>query len=397
MTDLRPLLAKRLNGLVELRHRLHRWPELALEEERTAEQVRQALEGLPGLTVRTGVAGTGVVAVLEGTEPGPCVALRADMDALPIQEESGVPWSSERPGLMHACGHDGHTTCLVGAAQVLSDLRGELRGTVKFIFQPAEERYGGGQRMIAAGALANPAPAAIFGMHGWPTLPAGAVGWRQGPLLASSTEIRIHLRCRGGHAAMPHLTPDPVALAAQLITAFQAIPSRFTDPLESLVISFTKIEAGTATNVIPGEVTLGGTLRVLRDPVGVRARELIRGITAGLAEPWGVQASVEFFEGYPVTYNDERATGYLRGVAAGLFGDSVTETPPTMGAEDFSYYGREIPASFWFLGLRDARMETFPRLHQSTFDFPDERIPQAVTLHCELARRFAGQGAAVFA
>lgn len=396
MTDLQPLLAKRLDRLVELRHRLHRWPELALEEERTSAAVRQELEGLPGMTLETGVAGTGIVAVLEGGQPGPCVALRADMDALPIQEETGLPWASERPGLMHACGHDGHTTCLVGAAQVLSEIRQELRGTVKFIFQPAEERYGGAQRMMQAGALENPTPLAIFGMHGWPTITAGVVGWRRGPLMASSTDLKITLRCRGGHAAMPHLTPDPVTLAAQLITAFQTIPARFTDPLDSLVISITKLDAGVATNVIPSEVTIEGTLRVLREPVGARARELINGITSGLASAWGAQATVEFIEGYPVTFNEARATDYLRDVADGLFGERVAEAPATMGAEDFSYYGTKIPASFWFLGLREPHRENVPRLHQPNFDFPDQYIAQAVTLHCELARRFAGQGAAAF-
>jgi amidohydrolase len=396
MTDLEPLISKRLEDLVELRHRLHRWPELALEEERTAETVAGILEKLPGVSVRTGVAGTGVVAVLEGAEPGPCVALRADMDALPIQEVTGLPWASERPGVMHACGHDGHTTCLVGAAQVLSEVRGELRGSVKFIFQPAEERYGGAERMIQAGVLENPAPAAIFGMHGWPTVEMGTIGWRRGPLLASSTELFIRIKARGGHAAMPHLTPDPVAYAAQLITALQAVPARFTSPLDSVVISITRLEAGTATNVIPAEVTLGGTIRVLRAEVGARTKELVQGLAEGLAKPWGVEVSLEFIDGYPVTDNHPLATAYLREVAEEIF-PHTEETTPTMGAEDFAYYGQAIPSSFWFLGLRGELGDATPRLHQPTFDFPDGRIAQAVRLHCELARRFAGQGSTLLA
>lgn len=395
MTDLDPIIHKRLQKLVDLRHRLHEWPELAFEEVKTAEEVRQNLYGLPGLSLRTGVAETGVVAVLEGELPGPCVALRADMDALPIQEETGVPWASRRPGLMHACGHDGHTTCLIGAAQVLSDLRRELRGTVKFIFQPAEERLGGARRMVQEGALENPRPEAIFGMHGWPTLEAGTlVGWRSGPLMASSTELNIHLRAKGGHAAMPHLSADPVVLAAQIITMLQSIPARFTNPLDSVVISITKLKGGDACNVIPTEVHLGGTVRALRDEVGKRTRELIQGMVQGLAQAWGAEAEVTFSEGYPVTFNHATPTRHVRAVAERLFAredvpQRVTKAPATMGAEDFSYYGKHIPASFWFLGLRDVGRPDLPRLHQSTFDFPDERIPAAVRMHCELALGFA--------
>ncbi len=395
MRNLQPIIDRHLDDLTALRHDLHRWPELAYQEERTSERVVRELEDLPGMTIRTGVGGTGVVAVLGAEKTGPCVGLRADMDALPIDEETGAEYASERPGLMHACGHDGHTTCLIGAARVLAELAEELAGPVKFVFQPAEEGGGGADRMIKDGALLDPAPRAMFGLHGWPTLPRDLIGSRSGPLMASNAGVRIIIRGRDGHAAMPHQAVDPVLVGAHIITALQSVASRATDPLDSIVISMTQFKAGTAGNVIPGRAELYGTLRALKGSTRDAARQQIESLATHTATAFGASAEVSFDDFYPVTLNHESAVDYLREVTEAAMplrpdGSSpFQETAPTMAAEDFAFYGYHIPTAFWFLGLAPEGQESYPRLHQPNFDFPDEVIPTGVLMHCELARRFA--------
>jgi amidohydrolase len=377
----------------EVRHQLHRWPELAYEEERTAALLAEQLRAIPGMQVRTGIGGTGIVATLGSEKPGPCVALRADIDALPIEEETGLPYASERPGLMHACGHDGHTACLLGAAQVLARVADDPRGPVKFLFQPAEEGGAGADRMIHDGALEDPAPRAIFGLHGWPVLPQHTVGCRRGPLMAGNVNLKIIIRGKDGHAAMPHQTVDPILIGSHMVTALQGVASRFADPLDSVVVSITKFHSGTASNIIPGKAELAGTLRALNDDVRDRMLEHIRRLADSTAAGFGGTAEVHFDDFYPVTYNHADAADYVRHVATETAGNvpeiQASEVPPTMAAEDFAFYGAHIPAAFWFLGLRPPGQDRYPKLHQPDFDFPDAVIPTGIRMHCEIARRFA--------
>ncbi len=376
-----------LPELREFRHDLHRHPELAFQEERTSARVLEELRKLPGLQIREGIGKTGIVATLPGREDadGPCVALRGDMDALPIRETTGAPYSSVHDGLMHACGHDGHTTCLLGAARVLHEVRDLLHGPVKFIFQPAEERYGGADMMCREGALSDPEPAAIFALHGAPPLPRGKIGCRTGPVMASNDSLYLTLKGRGGHAAQPDSTLDPVPLAAQVITALQTVVSRRTDPLDSVVLSITRMQASDASNIIPDKVELAGTLRTLADRTRHEAIAHIRQIVDGLAAAWGADAELEVKDPYPVTVNHPAAASFVEAMTPE--GDYF-DVPPQMTAEDFSFYGAHVPAAFWLLGLAQTG-ENFPGLHTPQFDFPDDMIAPAVMMHCRLALEFS--------
>ncbi|MDD5706442.1 MAG: M20 family metallopeptidase, partial [Kiritimatiellae bacterium] len=250
-----------LPELTALRRDLHAHPELGFEEHYTAGRVAEWLGGLPDMRVRTGVAGTGVVATLAARKRGPCVALRADMDALPVDDACGQPYVSRHPGRAHACGHDGHVACLLGAARLLSEQAGQLAGPVRFIFQPAEEGGGGGEQMCRQGALEDPAPAAIFALHAWPFLPLGTVGVRAGAAMASTDAIDIVVRGRGAHAGTPHKGVDPIVAASHVVVALQTVVSRLTDPTETALVTIGSIAGGSARNVIPDTVTLSGTIR----------------------------------------------------------------------------------------------------------------------------------------
>jgi amidohydrolase len=267
MKDIRPLIQEILPSLVQLRHELHAEPELGFEEVNTSRRVLEKLKSVPGVEIRTGVAKTGIVATLGSEKKGPCVALRAEMDALPIEEATGKPYASKVPGKMHACGHDGHTTCAVGAFLVLSKIQDELKGPVKFVFQPSEESVGGARVMCEEGCLENPKVDAIFGLHGYPiagNLRLGEVALARGPAMAGSRGFTIEVKGKGGHAAAPHLCIDPVYIGAQIVNAVQSMVSRSTNPLESMVVSVTRFVAGTARNIIPETALLEGTLRALK-------------------------------------------------------------------------------------------------------------------------------------
>jgi amidohydrolase len=392
---LRRAIEEQLPELTAFRHDLHRHPELSYRETRTAARVCEELDRL-GIAYRSGVARTGVVAHLPATGgSGGAVALRADMDALPIEERSGRAYASETPGVMHACGHDGHTAILLGAARVLSGL-GHRPNPVTFLFQPAEEGGAGGMRMCDEGCLLGAEGGGIgapvvraFGLHGWPEIPVGRVATRPGPLLAATDDFVVRIKGPGGHAAYPHMTADPVLAAAHAITALQSIASRSVGPTDSVVVTVGSVRGGSANNVIPTEVECTGTVRTLRPEVRSLARERFFAIVEQTAAAAGCHAEIEWEEGYPVTHNDPALTEHFFGVARDALGPdrALLAEHPSLGGEDFSYYGRHVPACFFLLGLLapgddPARV---PKLHQAEFDFNDEALPTGVELMCRLA------------
>ena len=392
MRDLQPLIASLLPELVELRHDLHRHPELGYKEHETAARIVAQLQDVPGIELRTGVAGTGVVATLGAERAGACVALRADMDALPIEELGDHAHRSTVPGKMHACGHDGHVTCLVGAARVLAQLGDELEGPVKFLFQPAEEGGAGGRRMCEEGVLDDPPVRAIFGLHGWPGQPQGEIGVRSGAMLASSDRLRIAVHGTGAHAAFPHQGIDTVLVAAHVVLALQSIAARNTDPLDSVVVTIAQVHGGTADNIIPGEVRLSGTVRTLNSETRRLTFERIERVAAETARAYGATAEVTLDDGYPVLENDPDATDYVRRVAAATAGTVPVEIRPGMGGEDFAFYAQRVPASFFTLGVCPVDRDTYPTLHQPDYDFHDGAIALGVAMHVEIVRRFWREG-----
>lgn len=394
MEAIEATLQSALPDLVELRHQLHQWPEPGYEEERTARTVAERLSALPGLEVRTGFAKTGVVGLLNGDSDGPCIALRADMDCLPMEDTTGLPWASQRPGFAHACGHDGHTTCLLGTAGVLAQHRDQLPGPVLFLFQPAEEGGAGAHAMIEDGALDNPRPKAIFGLHGYPGLEVGSFSVRPGSIMAASDVLRVRVTGNGTHAAMPHLGRDPILAASHAVTALQSLTSRRTDPLDSAVVTVAKFQAGNAFNVIPESVDLLGTIRTLQEStrrqIHEEAKTLFQSVCGGL----GCRAEVTIEDGYPVCVNDARAVEYLHSVFQSPLntGARLHSQNPMMAAEDFAFYGRDLPSTFFFVGVRRPGEENPALLHQNHYDFNDEAIPYAVRAFCALALNFATFG-----
>lgn len=390
MHNLSSLIDAVVPGVVALRRDIHAHPELGFEETETARRIVAQLAPLGNLNIQTGVAGTGVVAVLNGDKPGPCVALRADMDALPMQEHSNAPYyASTVAGKMHACGHDGHTACLVGAAQVLSQAADKLPGKVKFIFQPAEEGGGGGRLMCEQGVLDRPKVDAAFAMHGWPMLDMGRVGVREGPSMASADFWDVTIHGRGGHAAYPHRSVDPIVAASHVVLALQTLASRETNPLDALVVTVARVTAGSAQNVIPPTAELQGTIRALSPVVRDRTLARFREIVGTTVAAFGARAEIYFGNGYPVLHNEERSSALVRGAAEAAFGSDAlaADVPPSMGAEDFAFYLERTAGALWRLGLGRGSPESRPGLHQPHFDFPDEGVPIAVRMHCEIAIR----------
>lgn len=367
--------------IVSLRREIHREPELGFDTKKTAEKVLDALEGLP-LEVETGLAENGVVATLKGEGDGPTVALRADMDALPIQEETDLPFASEEDGKMHACGHDGHTSMLVGAVRALSQdhLRERLNGSVKFIFQPAEEGGGGGRVMVEEGVAES--VSSIFALHLWPGLPFGKAATKAGPIMAAADAFEMRVKGKGGHGAMPHLTTDAVAIAAQIVTALQTVVSREVNPVAPAVLTVGEIEAGFAFNIIPETARLGGTVRTLdadlRKQIPKRMEELARGIARGMRG----DAELDYHFSYPVARNDADAAEFALGVIGELFGEEnvVELTDSSMGAEDFAFFLEHVPGAFIWLGVGDVS-----GLHTPKFAFDEEILPQGSALLAALA------------
>ncbi len=366
--------------LVEVRRDLHAHPELKFQEHRTARVVADNLRQW-GLEVTEGVGGTGVVGYWKGRGHGPVLGLRADMDALPIQDAKDRPYASRTPGIMHACGHDAHVTMLLGAAKCIARQGTGAKGGVKFIFQPGEEGGGGAVRMVEDGALENPAVDRILALHVWPTLRTGEVGLTSGPALASVDDFVIRVLGRGSHAAHPHQSRDPILAGAALIQALQGIVSRSTDPLDSLVVSATRFHAGTAHNIIPEEAEIWGTIRSLRESVRSATHESMRRIVLGMAEAHEVKADVEIRRGYPVLRNDPEVTAFARKQAVSLLGEEdVIDLPPSMGSEDFSYFLERCPGAFLLVGCgREVSQET-PMLHTPQFDIEEGMLPVGVEL-----------------
>ncbi len=371
--------------VVKLRRQLHRFPELMYEEFKTSQLVRQTLDEL-GIAYEHPLAETGVLAKV-GNGNGPCVALRADMDALPIHEEADVTFPSEIAGKMHACGHDCHTAMLLGAARLLKEREAEIQGTIKLIFQPAEEGGAGGQRMRDEGALKNPTVERIFGLHVWPQLPVGSFGSRAGVFLAAAGCVEITIQGRGGHAAMPHLTFDPVVVAAKIVTELQTIVSRELDPLDPGVVSITTIHGGEAYNVIPETVTLRGTIRAISMETLQQIQERVLEIAAGVAAAHRCEASTTFpGVDYPPTVNDAVCWRVARQLASELTDDDhVKELAPVMGGEDFSFYTEHVPGCFVAIGVANKEQNAIYSVHHPKFKVDENAIPLGVALHVAFA------------
>jgi hippurate hydrolase len=363
--------------LVHIRRDIHANPELGFEETRTSQLVADKL-GEWGVEVHRGLAKTGVVGVIKGRQSssGRAIGLRADMDCLPMHETGEVPHKSKAPGRMHACGHDGHTTMLLGAARYLAQTR-NFDGTVNLIFQPAEEGGGGGRVMVEEGLFKKFPMDAVYALHNWPGLPVGKMAVRPGPMMAATDEIKIKVRGRGGHAALPHLAADPVVATAHIITALQTIASRNANPIDALVVSVCSMQTSQvgAFNVIPGHVELIGTVRTFSPEMRELAEKRIKEIATSVAQGLGASAEVEYRRGYPATVNTEKEAVFAAQVGEKVFGKGnvVTDGEPTMGGEDFSYMLQAKPGAYVFLGQGGQQGGCF--LHNPGYDFNDEVIP----------------------
>jgi amidohydrolase len=365
--------------VIHWRRHLHANPELSYQEYETAKYVKNALESF-GLSVHT-LATTGLVAEIKGNNPTlKTVALRADMDALPITEANAVPYASKNKGVMHACGHDVHTASLLGTAKILTQLKEHFEGTIRLIFQPGEEKNpGGASYMIRDGALQNPEPASIIGQHVFPLLPVGKIGFREGMYMASCDELYLTVKGKGGHGAAPELTVDPVLIASHIVIALQQVISRNASPKQPTVLTIGKIEGGTATNIIPNEVKLTGTFRAMDEGWREEALKKIKRIAEGLAESMGGTCDVEISRGYPFLKNDPSVTQRIKEAAKAYVGaDNVVDIDISLGAEDFSYYSQVIPASFYRLGTKNEAKGITSYVHTPTFDIDEEALPLAV-------------------
>lgn len=389
LTELHSLLPK----IQQIRQSIHAHPELGFEEHRTAALVAEQLERL-GITVHRQVGRTGVVGVLNGLAPGPgrTIGLRADMDALPIQEQTGLPYQSTVAGQMHACGHDGHTAILLAAAHYLSQHR-DFAGTVYFIFQPAEEGLGGAQAMLDDGLFERFPCDAIFALHNWPSLPAGHIGVNPGPMMAAADTFCITVTGHGGHGAHPYLSKDPVLASAQLITALQSIVSRNVHPFDSAVVTVSAMQAGntSAYSVIPDTVTLCGTVRTFSEAVQNKIMQRMQQICDGVAVSFEMQIELDYQKKFPATINSPHYAQLVTEVATELFGADQVEPAltPSMGAEDFSFMLRQRPGAYFRLGQGGAEQGRV--LHNANFDFNDAVIPQGAAMFVRLAQRFLAQ------
>ena len=381
-----------LPEIVAFRHNLHENPELGYEEFETAKKISKRLEDHGGFDIQSGIAKTGIVVTLGKDKPGKGIALRADMDCLPITEKSGKPWTSKKPGLMHACGHDGHTSMLLGTALTLSHFADSLKGPVKFIFQPAEEGGAGGDKMVTEGVLENPAVEMIFGLHGWPGLKLGEFASCSGSMMANADEFEITILGRGGHAAFPQKCIDPIVIASQVISAIQSISSRSIAPEDAAVVTVAKIEGGTAFNIIPDRVNLLGTIRTLSDETQARIFERLTAITSGVAESMGGKAEIKITKGYPVLRNDPKAYQYVARTLTSADNPltEVTSLFPQLVGEDFAYFGQKVPACFFVLGLNPEGHTGYPQLHQADFYFNDDAIPIGIDCFTKLALNYWG-------
>jgi amidohydrolase len=385
--------------VVELRRDIHAHPELSNREERTARVVAERLEQIDVDEITTGVAHHGVVALIRGHKPGPTVALRADMDALPIQEQTGLPFASQNPGVMHACGHDCHTAMLLGAAEVLAQMRDAMPGTVKLVFQPAEEgtpvgERGGAKLMIEEGVLEDPDVSAVFGMHVNTELETGKIAYRDGVLLASVDRFQVTIRGKQSHAAMPWHGVDPIVASAHVVTAVQSIASRKVDARDPVVVSFGIIRAGQAWNIIPAEVALEGTIRSHSEEVRRQAVGQFHRIVDRTADALGASAEIRLEDYGPVVWNDPELGARARASLERAVGkENVVEAEAVMGGEDFAHYAQQVPGYFIFLGVRNEAIGAVHPVHTPFLLIDEAALPLGVRAHCLMALDYLrGQG-----
>ena len=382
-----------MDDAVALRRHLHRRPELGLDLPDTQAAVVEALDGL-GMAVTTGTSTTSVVAVMDGERPGPTLLLRADMDALPMHEDTGLDYASERDDAMHACGHDAHVAMLVGAARVLHERRGELAGRIAFAFQPGEEGHHGARHMLEEGLLdGDGAPSAAFAIHITPTIPSGWIATRPGPFMASADVLRITVRGRGGHASMPHQAVDPIPVACEIVGAIQSMVTRRVDAFDPAVVTIAKIQSGTTSNVIPESAELTGTIRTVSEHTRNQVLDGLRQLAGGIAGAHGADAEVEVEEGYPVTVNDEDFAAFASDVAREVVGDACTVRMPSpvMGAEDFSYVLQRVPGAMVFLGASPGRGPAAPN-HSNRMVLDEGAMAAGIAMHTAVALRHLGGG-----
>jgi amidohydrolase len=375
---IKKLSEKYFPRVVELRRQIHAHPELSWEETETSKLVAKTLSAL-GMSVQTGIAKNGVVGILKGKNPeAKCIALRADMDALPIKEENKVEYCSQNEGVMHACGHDVHTSNLLGVAMILSELKNEFEGTIKFIFQPSEEKIpSGAEAMIKAGVLENPAPDKIFGLHVSPELEAGIFGFCAGKFMASSDEVYLTVIGKGGHAAKIEEVKNPLLIAAEILLELKLL----TNPQTPVVLSFGKIEGKGATNVIPDVVEIAGTLRCFDESLRFQLHKRIEDICQSISEQYLTHCDVKILVGYPVLVNDERVTTEIKSLAQGFAGaKSIIDMPTRMGSEDFAYYTQHVPACFYRFGVGNKKKGITSSLHTSTFNIDEDALKESIGL-----------------
>jgi len=385
--NISPEVRAHTKELIAIRRAIHQYPEPGFKEFRTSALVRSRLKSW-GVEHRS-MCGTGTVAFIKGSRPGPTMLIRADMDALPLTEENKVPYCSKTKGVMHACGHDGHTAMALMAAKLLQKRRNTFRGNVKIMFQPAEEGPGGAGPMIREGLLKGPKVDAAFAIHMWNDLPTGKIGVRSGPVFASADEFKMRVVGRGGHGAAPHQTIDPVAAAAQVITACQNIVSRKVDPTKSAVVTFGQIHGGTRHNIIPNVVAMTGTVRAFEEPVRRQLQREIPRVAGGVASALGAKFEFEYHRGYPPTVNEESMTDLVRDTVREAAGTAAAvEQDVSMGAEDMSLVLQEVPGCYFFLGSMNPKKGLIHPHHSVNFDFDEEALPLGVETWLRLAQRF---------
>ena len=374
--------------IIDIRRDIHEHPETGLSETRTAAKAAETFEQL-GLKVKTGIGTTGVLGLLEGSEPGRTIAIRADMDALPIQEDTGLPFASKNEGVMHACGHDGHVAMALGTARVLSEMRSELKGSVKFIMQPAEESYGGANDMVAEGALEDPKVDAIIALHVHTGADVGSLVLKSGPIWASADVFVVAINGKGGHGSEPQGCIDPIHIAAHAITAIQTMIPRTLDAREPVVVSVCSIQAGTAFNIIPESVHFGGTVRTHSSKRRAEMSKRIEDVVKGITSTFGATYDFNYIHAAPPTSNEPGMTDLMRGVASDIWGaQSVVEMEkPMMGTEDYSYFLQKVPGVMGKLGARKESDEVYPA-HHPKFDIDERCLPLGTQLLASTAVRF---------
>jgi amidohydrolase len=381
MIDFKTIVQQERQATIDIRRALHRIPEMAFCEQKTSAFVSDRLRN-SGLKVEAGIARTGVVGLLELGKEGKTLMIRADMDALPVQEKTGLPFASIHEGVMHACGHDAHMAMVLSAASLLSKIKDKLKGNIKFVFQPAEEGPGGAKPMIEAGVLANPKVDFVTGCHLHDSV-EGTIGVKPGCVLAANDRFDLKIIGKGGHGAMPHLCVDPIDVGVQVINSLQRMASRQINPLSPVVMTVGRFHAGTAFNIIPGEAEMAGTTRTFDRGIWDSWQERMEKIIKGVCEAMGAEYEFKFFRGYPPTVNDEALVEIVRHCAAQVVGEgNVFEPEPIMAGDDISYFLEKVPGFFFFLGV--GRENSAP-LHNSRFDFSEEVLPRGVEMYLRLA------------